>query len=441
MVSISEHKAAIQTPVAVSSTIASSAITSSETTQAKLPFHLLIKPIGPKCNLNCDYCFYLDKDKFFSHQNSYRMSDKVLKSLTQQYIEGQPEGTVEVNFSWQGGEPTLMGLEFFAKAIEYQQQFSRCGLRITNALQTNGTLLNDEWGKFLKKQNFLVGISVDGPMKLHDQLRKTKTGEGSFNLVKQGIEVLRQHKIEHNFLCTINSYNGDHPKKVYRALKSLGAEHIQFIPIVEHDFFEQDSFKRPFCSTQSSKRYPDQNNPNTGKTLVSKLSVGPNQFGKFLNTVFDEWTKQDIGKVFVQNFEAVLGKIMGSPASVCVYAKVCGRNLVVEHDGSVYSCDHYVYPQFKQANLQQTQIAQIVDSTKQTEFGLSKNNELCSQCNECPYLQFCHGDCPAHRIRIVKDDSKRLSYLCEGNKQFYQHSGPKLMQIARSFRKPPQRAL
>ncbi|MCP4186897.1 MAG: anaerobic sulfatase maturase [Gammaproteobacteria bacterium] len=381
---------------------------------ARAPFHLLIKPIGAKCNLRCNYCYYLDKDKLYPDQHSFRMSDETLKSLTQQYINAQPQGTAEVNFAWQGGEPTLLNLEFFRQAIHYQRQFSRPGLSITNALQTNGTLLDDDWGEFLKDHQFLVGISVDGPMKLHDSLRKTKSGDGSFNLVKRGIEVLRRHQVEHNFLCTVNKNNAAHPKKVYAALKNLGAEHIQFIPIVEHEA--------------------------TGSHLQSshtinamELSVDAKQYGKFLNVIFDIWHEQDIGQVFIQNFERVLSKILRNVSTVCTQASTCGRNLVIEHDGSIFSCDHFVYPEYEQGNLQNTDLIEIVDNQNQLEFGLAKKNKLCDSCKKCSFLEFCHGDCPALRISKVKQEKHRLNYLCAGNKLFFQHSGPKMMQLARSL--------
>ncbi len=384
---------------------------------ARAPFHLLIKPIGAKCNLRCDYCYYLEKDKLYPNQHSFRMTNETLKSLTKQYIDSQPPGTIEVNFAWQGGEPTLMGIEFFRQAIRYQKQFSRPNLNISNSLQTNGTLLNDNWGVFLKEHKFLVGISVDGPMKLHDRLRRTKSGEGSFNLVKQGIEVLRRHRVEHNFLCTINSYNADHPQKVYKALKGLGAEHIQFIPIVVHDLF--NSGKNHLRSSHGIR--------------VSELSVQATQYGKFFNTVFDVWHQKDLGKVFVQNFERVLGIIMGAPSAVCTQAPTCGQNLAIEHDGTIFSCDHFVYPEFKLGRLQDTPLVEIVDSNRQFEFGQAKKDNLCNSCKECPFLKFCHGDCPALRINKVKQEKHRLNYLCEGNKLFFQHSGAKMMRIARSM--------
>ncbi len=347
------------------------------------------------------------------------MKDETLKSLTKQYINAQPQGAAEVNFAWQGGEPTLMGVEFFRRAIRYQRQFSRSGLVVSNSLQTNGTLLNSRWGEFLKDEGFLVGISVDGPMKLHDRLRKTKSGEGSFDLVKKGIAVLHQYRVEHNFLCTLNRCNADQPAKVYKALKSLGAEHIQFIPVVEHDLF----------NTQKHHYRPKHN------VQISGLSVEAIQYGRFLNAVFDMWYEQDIGRVFVHNFERVLGKILGDASSVCTQAPTCGRNLAIEHDGSIFSCDHFVYPQYMQGRLQDTPLVDIVDNPNQLKFGQAKTDALCENCKECPFLEFCHGDCLALRINKTKQERHLLSYLCAGNKIFFQHSGPKMMQIARSMKR------
>ncbi len=394
-------------------------VSTSPTPAAKAPFNLLIKPIGAKCNLNCDYCYYLDKNKLYPNQHSFQMKDETLESFTKQYINAQPESVREVNFDWQGGEPTLIGLDFFRKAIRYQKQFSRPGLTINNSLQTNGTLLDDNWGEFLKAHHFLVGISVDGPMKLHDRLRKTKSGRGSFNLVKRGIGVLRQHHVEHNFLCTVNRYNADHPNNVYKALKDLGSEHIQFIPIVEHD---------PFGLTKNHGQ------PNH-KVKTSGLSVEAKQYGKFLNAVFDIWYKQDIGSVFIQNFERVLGKIMTGASTACTQAPTCGRNMAIEHDGSIFSCDHYVYPEYKQGNLHDRPLAEIVDNQNQLMFGHDKMNTLCNSCKECSFLEFCNGDCPALRTINVKHEKHPLNHLCLGNKIFFQHIGSRMMQIAKSLRK------
>lgn len=377
------------------------------------PFRLLIKPIGPVCNLDCEYCFYLDKEKLYPKRHSFRMSDETLKTLTKQYIDAQPEGMPTLNFAWQGGEPTLLGVEFFRKALQYQKEFARPGMTITNAMQTNGTLIDDEWGEFLSENKFLVGISIDGPMKLHDRLRKTKTGEGSFNQVKRGVEFLRKYNVEHNFLCVINSHNGEHPTKVYDTLKRLGAEFIQFIPIVEHDHFEVAKPGKP------------------KRVKISKNSVKPTQFGKFLNAVFDEWSKKDIGKVFIRNFEDVIAKMANAPSSMCIHAPVCGRNLAVEHDGTVYSCDHFVFPQFKQSNLTETPLHEIVESEQQVSFGTDKQATLTDACKQCEYLKLCHGGCPAHRINDIGERDMKHNYLCEGYKIYYKHTAARFFDIAK----------
>lgn len=382
------------------------------------PFHILIKPIGPLCNLNCRYCFYLKKKTTYPENHPFRMSKETLRDLTKQYIEAQPPGTKEINFGWQGGEPTLMGLDFFRLALKYQQEYARPGLKITNALQTNATLLDDSWGKFLKKHDFLVGVSVDGPMKIHDKFRKSKKNAGSFEQVRKGIEILQRYQVEHNFLCVINSHNGNHPQKVYKALKKLGAIHIQFIPIVEHNYFEGQAGIR------------GRNGVASEQVIVSGLSVAPDQFGKFLNRVFDEWQENDVGKIFVQNFENVVARLMGSPPTMCVHAIKCGRNLVVEHDGTLFSCDHFVYPEFKLGNIINTSLSDMVDGTKQIDFGNTKTDKLCSDCKKCSFLQLCHGGCPSHRISSIHGEMENRNYLCKGYIKFYQHSIGRLTEIA-----------
>ncbi|TFH86023.1 anaerobic sulfatase maturase [Billgrantia azerbaijanica] len=388
--------------------------------QASRPFHLLIKPIGPLCNLDCDYCFYLKKEDQFSKGRSFRMTDAVLERLTRSYIEQQPEGTREVNFAWQGGEPTLMGLEFFRKAVALQRRYRRPGMTITNALQTNGTLLNRAWAQFLKEEGFLVGISVDGPMRLHDQYRKDKKGRGSYSAVTKGVEWLRRHEVAHNFLCVVNRRNADHPNKVYRKLKALGAEHIQFIPLVEHDLFDLTSHPGSAMMSRSERK-------------VSERSVGAEQYGKFLNRVFDEWHAEDIGRVSVQNFEATFATLVYGTAHLCVNAAQCGRNLIAEHDGSIYSCDHFVYPSHKLGNLTETALGSLVDSPRQIEFGRSKTTRLTSDCQRCPYRKYCHGGCPAHRIQPKGTEPHYGNYLCQGYKAYYRHTLDKFKSLHLAF--------
>lgn len=365
---------------------------------ARAPFHILAKPIGPICNLDCAYCFYLDKTKLYPTTRSFKMSVEVLERFTRQYIEAQPVGAKEVSFAWQGGEPTLMGVDFFRQALRFQEQYRRPGMAISNALQTNGTKLDDEWGKFLHDHQFLIGISIDGPEDLHDYYRTYKGGRGSFGDVMRGLEVLQRHQVEYNTLTVIQQHNGDHPVRVYDFLHGLGARHMQFIPIVEP--------------------------ADGGGGAVSERSVRPEQFGDFLNGVFDRWRARHLGTVFVQHFEMMLGLTLGLPASLCVHAKVCGRNLAIEHNGDLYSCDHFVFPDFHQGAIHLRHLAEMVDAAPQAKFGHDKRDTLPAYCQTCSYLDVCNGGCPAHRIIATPAGEAGLNYLCAGYKRFYQHTMP-----------------
>jgi len=285
--------------------------------KSNYPFHVLIKPIGPVCNITCEYCFYLEKEKLFSYKKKtdFRMSEDTLETFVRQYINSQPYGTIEVNFTWQGGEPTLRGIGFYKKAIYFQNKYRRKGMKITNAFQTNGILLNNDWAKFFKDNNFLIGISIDGPEKLHNRFRKDHSGAGTFSSVMVGLDVLRKYNVDFNTLTVVQSDNGDYPQEVYNFLKGIGSTFIQFIPIIEPE----------------------------GKGGVSYRTVSPQQWGNFLNTVFDLWIKQDLGRIFVQNFETMVGIYAGYPSSFCVHSPVCGRAVVLEHNGNLYSCDHFVF--------------------------------------------------------------------------------------------------
>ncbi|RMD74897.1 MAG: anaerobic sulfatase maturase [Lentisphaerae bacterium] len=374
---------------------------------AQSPFHILCKPVGPKCNLNCRYCFYLSKDALFPDKKSVReftMPDDVLEEFVRQYIEAQHPSAPEVNFAWQGGEPTLLGIDFFARAVEYQKKYARSHQRITNAFQTNGTLLNDEWGKFLHDNRFLVGLSVDGPQELHDHFRKDWAGKGSFERVMRGLEVLKRHQVEFNTLTTVQRYNADHPQEVYRFLRRIGSTFMQFIPIVEPA--------------------PD------GAEGASEESVQPEQWGKFLCGVFDEWRKRDIGKVYVQHFELMVSLAMGYPASLCVHSRICGRSVAIEHNGNLYSCDHFVNPEDLLGNIMQTHVREMVDGKKQTQFGLNKSATLPRQCRECKYLTWCYGGCPADRVKRDKYGEPGLNYVCEGYYRFYDYTKPYFDAIA-----------
>lgn len=380
--------------------------------KAKRPFHILSKPIGPLCNLDCEYCFYLDKTDYYPETKQFDMGNTTLEAHVKNYIESQPVGCREVTFGWQGGEPTLRGLDFFRQAVALQQKYARPGMEIINTLQTNGVLINDNWAAFLKQQKFLVGISIDGDEELHDHYRKTRSGKGSYRQVVQGLQMLQKHQVDTNVLTVIQNHNGDHGKRVYRHLKQLGVKFIQFIPIVE---------------------------PEKGKG-VSERSVSPAQFGQFMVDVFEEWRKGDIGKVYVSHFDNALGMHLGMPSSICVHAPQCGENLVIEHNGDVYSCDHFVYPEFKVGNINQRDYPDLIETPVQQQFSTRKPIGSQTHCLQCDQRSLCHGACPAQRI----DENGELSisakhYLCEGYYQLFSHLRPYLEAMGRCLQRglPP----
>jgi uncharacterized protein len=373
------------------------------------PFHLLCKPFGPVCNLACDYCFYLDKDSLFpgKGKSDFRMDDSTLELFTRNYIEAQPPGAQEVNFAWQGGEPTLLGIDFFRRALELQKKYRRQGLKISNAIQTNGTLINEEWARFFKDENFLVGISIDGPEKLHDRFRRAPSGKGSFTDVIRGVELLNRFQVDFNTLTVVQSDNGDHPKEVYRFLKEIGSTFLQFIPIVE-----------PLA-----------------KGGVSARTVRPRQWGRFLSAVFHIWREEDIGRIFVQHFDLLLGLWMGAPSSLCVHSPYCGRALAIEHDGSLYSCDHFVDPAHRLGNIHETSLVELVDSPFQMQFGRDKSELLPEECRSCPYLKLCYGGCPSDRCRESRSGKRELNWSCEGYRLFYEDSATVFRAMAEALRR------
>lgn len=375
----------------------------------------MTKPIGAVCNLNCHYCFYLEKQALFPARQSYRMSDEVLENYVRQYIESQP--TDEVTFSWQGGEPTLLGVGFFEKVIAWQTRYAG-GKRISNALQTNGTLLDDNWGAFLHRHNFLVGISIDGPAHLHDAYRQGKKGQPSFAEVMRGVEVLRRHRVEFNTLTVVNRLNSRWPLLVYRFLKEIGSGFMQFIPVVER---------------VERKDGPTLAGPPGGDGIeheVTPWSVRPEDYGSFLSTIFKEWSRKDVGRVFVQLFDVTLGAWTGAPSGLCVHAPNCGRGVAMESNGDLYACDHYVYPDYRLGNMLETDLRDMVDSARQQAFGRAKSESLPAQCRQCRYLFACYGGCPKHRFSTTADGEPGLNYLCAGYRRFFRESRPKMEAMA-----------
>ncbi|SNS60753.1 anaerobic sulfatase maturase [Tropicimonas sediminicola] len=382
------------------------------------PFNLMTKPIGPRCNIECQYCYYLEKLKLYPSEKKFRMSDEVLESYVRQVIETSLEaGTTEINFAWQGGEPTMLGVDYFRKIVKLQAKHAPAAAKITNALQTNGMLLDDEWGAFLHDNAFLVGISIDGPKKVHDRYRIDRQGQPTFDKVMRGLEILQRHEIEHNALTTVHRANGGKGKDVYRFLKGLGIQFMQFIPIVE----------RNGADGLAGAPQVDMDPGNS----VTEWSVSPRAYGKFLCDVFDIWFRNDIGKVFVQHFDVMLGKWVGAPGGLCVFAETCGDSLALEHDGSLYSCDHYVYPEYRLGRITETPMREMLWTERQAEFGRAKSTTLTEQCKNCDYRFACNGGCPKHRIATSRNGEPGHNYFCEGYTMFFRHADARLRDMAR----------
>lgn len=362
--------------------------------------HVMAKPTGAICNLACSYCFFLDKELLYPGSR-FRMSDEVLENYIRQLIEAHRSPQVTV--AWQGGEPTLMGIGFYRRAIELQEKYRKPGMTFENTMQTNGTLLDDEWCRFFKENGFLIGISIDGPRELHDAYRVDKKGEGSFDRVMSGLRLLQKHGVEYNVLTTVNRTNADYPLEVYRFLRDeAGTDWIQFIPVVERINEEGHSLYQK------------------GDT-VSDRSVQPEQFGSFLSRIFDEWVRNDVGRVFVQTFEASVRRWLGMPSGMCVFEETCGTGLALEHNGDLYSCDHFVEPDYLLGNIMEKEISELSASEKQYRFGQDKHATLPQECRECDVLFACRGECPKNRFLATSTGETGLNYLCKGWKAFFRH--------------------
>ena len=385
-------------------------IESAENKKLKLPVNVLVKPIGSECNLRCEYCFYIDKFKVVSDPDevSSKMDDDLLELFTKQYIKSQPETVKEIVFSWQGGEPLLLGTGFFEKALSFQEKYAPEGVSIYNSIQTNGTLITDEFARFFKENNFLAGISLDGPEEIHNRYRKYADGKGSFSAVMKGYELLQKHGVDFNILTSVQNHNSQYPDEVYSFFKSINAQHIQFIPIVE------------------KITAADRNRP----VKVSERTVSPEKWGSFMNRIFDLWLMNDIGKIYIQHFDLLLGIYMGYGASLCVHSKECGRSLVIEHNGKLYSCDHFVDKDHYLGNIRETQLSDLADKKKQTDFGRKKYTALHQKCRECEYLKLCYGGCLRNRKAEKNGD---INYLCEGYRSFYSHTQPYFLAMGRSL--------
>ena len=383
--------------------------------------HIMAKPHGPICNLDCTYCYYLEKENLYAESGrEFLMPDNVLESHIRQYIAATPGS--HVSFAWQGGEPTLLGIPFFERVLELQRQYAD-GKTIENALQTNGTLLDDAWGEFLAKNGFLIGLSVDGPAHLHDAYRVDKGGKPSFDRVMRGLSILKKHGVEFNTLTVIHRKNSYHAREIYSFLKQIGSRYLQFIPIVEQLAAEPDNnglrLLKPFSRTPSQ---------------VSEWSVEPLQFGRFLQEIFDEWVLSDVGRIFVQTFDVALESWAGVPQSLCVFKPTCGSALVLEHNGDLYSCDHFVYPDNRLGNITQQPLVQLASSQQQSRFGSAKLVGLPSDCRSCDVRFACNGECPKHRFTTTASGEYGLNYLCAGYKHFFHHIDPYMRFMANELR-------
>lgn len=396
-------------------------------------FHVMAKPSGSACNLDCKYCFYLSKESLPGGPGVGQMNYDTLERFIRQYINDNTGP--EVVFSWQGGEPTLRGLEFFRRAVAVQQKYCKSGQRIENDLQTNGILLNDEWAEFLRQHRFLVGLSIDGPCELHDRYRINKGGAPTFDKVMAAANLLRSKGVRFNTLTCVHRFNAERPLDVYRFLRrELNSTYIQFIPIVQAKGFETTA-PQTWDVTQLPLLGSPQTKPDHPESVVTDWSVDPDTYGYFLSRIFDEWKRKDFGKVLVNHFETLVAQHLGLPSQICIYHEFCGKGAALEHDGSVYSCDHYVYPEYHLGSLNQKSIGQMVFSPTQMRFGYAKTETLPRYCRECSYLKDCWGECPKNRLIRTPDGEPGLNYLCAGLKKFYRHALPEIDRIAAQIRR------
>lgn len=394
-------------------------------------FNVMAKPVGPACNLDCTYCYYRSKEGLLGLSGYRPMPDDILETFIRDYISDND--ALQIEFEWQGGEPTLLGVAFFRKVVDLQKKHCPANKRVVNSLQTNGLLLDDEWCRFLRENRFLVGLSIDGPKKLHDAYRVTKTGQPTFDRVFAASKLLKKHRVEFNTLTVINRLNVKRPLDVYRFLsREVGARIIQFIPLVEPRGFETvapghwNQTALPMVGTPRSK-------PGASDSIVTDWSVDPDDYGAFLCKVFDEWHQRDVGKYFVNVFESCVAAWMGRPAQICVFNEFCGKALLLERDGNLYSCDHFVYPEFRLGNIQERPLVESAFSGRQVKFGFAKTDTLPEYCRECEYLFACWGECPRNRFVRSPEGESGLNYLCPGLLHFFAHADERLRKIANDF--------
>lgn len=384
------------------------------------PLYVMTKPVSSICNLSCKYCYYLEKNNLYKKpdvNDKFIMSDELLERFVKDYLRSQTQP--QVLFTWHGGEPLMRPISFYKKAIELQKQYSN-GRIVENSIQTNGTLITDEWCKFFKENRCLVGVSIDGPQEFHDEYRRSKDGKSSFHKVMNGINLLNKHQVEWNAMAVVNDFNADYPLDFYRFFKSIGCHYIQFTPIVERLLSHNDG--RHLASAANSEDLP-----------LSNYSLSPEQWGNFLCSIFDEWVRNDIGNYYIQLFDSTLANWVGEAPGVCTMAKVCGHAGVMEYNGDVYSCDHFVFPEYKLGNIHEKTLTEMMYSDKQLSFGAEKFNSLPKKCRECNYLFACNGECPKNRFIKTEEEGKPLNFLCEAYYKFFDHVAPYMDYMKKEF--------
>lgn len=372
------------------------------------PLYVMLKPAGAHCNLACKYCYYLEKNNLYQNSHRHLMSDEMLEQFTREYIEAQT--MPQVLFTWHGGEPLMRSIDFYKKALALQKKYAH-GKQIDNVIQTNGTLLTDEWCEFFAKNHWLVGISIDGPQEYHDHYRVTPAGKPSWEKVMQGIQLLKKHRVEWNAMAVVNAYNAEHPLEFYHFFRDNGCQYLQFTPIVERLTEHEDG--RTLASLADDREIP-----------LADASVTPQQWGNFLCTIFDDWVRHDVGKTFVEIFDCTLANWMGVLPGICAYSKECGHAGVMEHNGDIYSCDHFVFPEYKLGNIREQSLIDMLYGEKQQAFSRLKHTSLPRQCKECDMEFACHGECPKNRFEKDKYGEPGLNYLCQGYYQYYSHVAP-----------------
>ena len=380
-----------------------------------LSFNIMLKPAGSLCNLDCNYCYYLDKAAIYGGREPV-MTEEMLETVVREYIAAND--VPEVSFNWHGGEPLVLGLDFYRKAVDFERKYAD-GKQILNTIQTNGTLLNREWTEFFRKNGFLVGISIDGPKDIHDRYRKDKGGAPTFDKVLRGVGLLYSGGVEFNTMSTVNKASEGRGLEVYQFLKSIGSRYMQFMPVVEHVKYPLNAAGKPVKGARPFIVDPKEENAQIAPWSVSDIA-----FGKFLCDIFDYWVRNDVGRYYVNQFDAALANWYGTQPGTCVYAETCGGNAVIEHNGDLYPCDHFVYPKYRLGNIAEQSIQEMMGSGAMVRFGIDKRNALPGRCRRCEWAFACHGECPKHRFAATESGETGLNALCAGYRKFFAHVAP-----------------